>query len=104
MNIEYTSNYSIITPKLKSNTSKFSPKYNPIFGDIKNCFTSDILDSFGLKSTTFDFFIKWEPNKLSGEFNTNVWMKRCLDVHDKKLGIDRKDTDTIKNKLIENNS
>lgn len=104
MTFKYTSNYSIITPKLRSNTSKYSTKYNPIFGDIKSCFTSDILDLYNLKSTTFDFFIKWNPNKSSGELNTTIWLKRCLNVHDKNLGINRKDINTIKNKLIENDS
>ncbi|WP_057566934.1 hypothetical protein [Paraclostridium sordellii] len=104
MDLKYTSNYSIVTPKLRSNTSKYSPKYNPIFGDIKSCFTSDILDLYNLKSTTFDFFIKWNSNKSSGELNTTIWLKRCLEVYDKNLGINIKDVNLIKNKLIENNS
>lgn len=74
----YNSNYKVIRPTLKSNYNNYSPKENPIFGSIENCFTSNILSKHNLNSIKFDFFVIWDKSKKTGCFNNTIWLKRSI--------------------------
>lgn len=79
--MEYTRDYSIYTPQLKSQGGR-RPRFNPKLGNFTYGFDPRVLDKFGLNAVSFCFFILWERG-LQGELNKDAfWFKKELSVHD----------------------
>lgn len=102
---QYSGDYKIVKPELKSNeTGKISTQ-NKIFGKIEECFSSQLLQQYDLNSISFDFFINWEKSKLTGQLNPNLWFKRTLVINDNiKKYINLKERDVFVSRLVENES
>lgn len=76
---EYTVDYEIYVPHLKTVGNRRAG-YNRLLGDITYHYSQRVLDRFGLYSVNFCFFILWNENKLDGELNREIWLKREISI------------------------
>lgn len=76
----FTKNYRIYTPRLKSTENGRPVAYNKKLGDLTYNYNNYLLESFGMHSLSFCFFIYWDETKLNGTFNPNIWIKKEISI------------------------
>ncbi len=79
MKNDYTTEYQITTPHLKSLGNR-PAAYNKMLGDFTYHYSRSALKWMGLSSVSFCFFILWNHNKTEGQLNREIWFKRELSI------------------------
>jgi hypothetical protein len=82
MKNNYTTEYDITVPHLKSEWNS-SAAYSKKLGDFTYHYSRRALESLGLYSTNFCFFVLWNAKKTDGHLNREIWFKRELSIHGK---------------------
>ena len=76
--MEYTTDYTIYTPQLKSDDGK-PIRINPTLGNFTYGLDDGVLEQFGLNALSFCFFILW-GERLTGELNREIWLKKEISI------------------------
>lgn len=86
--MNFTKEYSIYTPQLKSGTGK-PVRVNAKLGNFTYGFHPLALEQVKLNTVSFCFFILWDSDGgLSGTLNPNIWIKKEISIAvDKKINI-----------------
>ncbi len=86
--MNYTTEYSIYTPQLKSSTGRLV-KVNPKLGNFTYHFDPLVLKQFELNAVSFCFFILWDRDgSLNGHLNPYIWLKKEISIaQDKKINL-----------------
>ncbi len=78
--MNYTEEYAIYTPTLKSGEG-WPVKINPSLGNFTYGFDRAVLEAFGLCAVSFCFFVLWDKGPgLSGRLNSEIWLKKELSI------------------------
>ncbi len=98
--MEYTKDYTIYTPQLKSGEKK-RVRINESLGNFTYDFNPAVLSKLGLNAVSFCFFILWKK-RLQGDLNrNNIWFKKELSIAGDGL-INLFDKDCFDRKFFDN--
>lgn len=98
---EYTVDYEIYVPHLKTAGNRFAA-YNRLLGDITYNYSKKALERYELYAVSFCFFILWNEHKSDGDFNHDIWMKREISIpRNKQINIA---SETFSEKFYKNES